>query len=127
MARNNKVEIDEDAIRRMMTGERLDRRQESSTNVLSERKTETADMPSEDSSGGNDSGYRSLFLVRRASVPRRQTYISLQLYDKLTDILSVIAKDLSVPMFLDNLISYHLERHGEEINVIYEKRFKKPL
>ncbi len=127
MARNNKVEIDEDAIRRMMTGERLDRRPESPTEGNPERKTGTAHMLPEDRSGGNDSGYSSLFLVRRASVPRRQTYISLQLYDKLTDILSVIAKDLSVPMFLDNLISHHLERYGEDINGIYEKRFKKPL
>ena len=48
--------------------------------------------------------YRELFLDKRKSVHRKQTYISYDMYCKLARILPLLSDDMSVPAFLDNEI-----------------------
>ena len=47
--------------------------------------------------------YRELFLDKRKSVHRKQTYISYDMYCKLARILPLLSDDMSVPAFLDNV------------------------
>lgn len=71
--------------------------------------------------------YAVEFLKKRGAVQKRQTYISAAHFAKLTKILAVVASDLSVPTFLDNLIDHHLDTHRDEINDLYRRETEKPL
>lgn len=71
--------------------------------------------------------YTKVYLHRRAPELKRQTYISDALYTKLTDILAVIARGLTVPAFIDNVLVDHLEQYRDEINELYEIKIRKPL
>lgn len=71
--------------------------------------------------------YETMFLCRRESVQRRQTYISLELYKKIARFLPVIGGELTVPTYIDNILSQHLEQYKDEINELYDKNTEKPL
>jgi hypothetical protein len=71
--------------------------------------------------------YESLFLQRKAGVPRRQTYISAALYEKINSFLPVIANGVGITVYLDNILVHHLEQYREDINEIYERKSKKPF
>ena len=62
--------------------------------------------------------YQSLFLKKNGTT-KRQTYVSADLYDKIAKILGIIAKDISVPNFIDNVLENHLKEYKDEINDIY--------
>ncbi len=71
--------------------------------------------------------YASTFLRKREASAKRQTYIGTAHFAKITEILAVLAHEVSVPAFLDNLIEHHLEQNRDEINSMYADKFKKPL
>jgi hypothetical protein len=71
--------------------------------------------------------YEPLFLQRKAGVPRRQTYISAALYEKINSFLPVIANGLSVTAYLDNILTHHLEQYRDDINELYERKSQKPF
>ena len=72
--------------------------------------------------------YESLFLERKASVDRRQTYIGAELYKKISSFLPVIAgHQLSVTAYVNNILTHHLEQYKEDINELYERKSKKPF
>lgn len=71
--------------------------------------------------------YAAMFLKKREPVQKRQTYISSAHFAKITEILAVVASDLSVPTFLDNLLSNHLDQYRDEINALYADKIKTPL
>ena len=71
--------------------------------------------------------YEAAFLQRKAGVPRRQTYISARLYEKINSFLPVIATGLSITGYLDNILTQHLEQHRDEINELYERKSQKPF
>jgi hypothetical protein len=71
--------------------------------------------------------YETVFLQRKAGVPRRQTYISSQLYEKIIRFLPVIANGLSITGYIDNILIHHLEQHKEDINELYERKSQKPF
>jgi hypothetical protein len=71
--------------------------------------------------------YESIFLQRKAGVPRRQTYISSHLYEKIGRFLPVIAGGLSITGFVDNILTHHLEQYRDDINELYEHKSQKPL
>jgi hypothetical protein len=71
--------------------------------------------------------YEPVFLQRKAGVPRRQTYISAALYEKVSRFLPVIANGLSVTAYLDNILTHHLDLYKEDINELYERKSQKPF
>jgi hypothetical protein len=145
------VNVDEDAIRGMMKGDipRLSVRQavpsspeEPEDDELQpvpetekEREavlpTESADTPAGESAKQRrrkePKDYTSVFLKKREPAQKRQTYIGTAHFAKITEILAVVASDLSVPTFLDNLLSNHLEQYRDEINALYAGKIKTPL
>jgi hypothetical protein len=71
--------------------------------------------------------YQTVFLARKASVRRKQTYLSTYLYDKIYSFLPVISGGLSITAYLDNIVGHHLEQYRDDINELYDKRTQKPL
>ena len=72
--------------------------------------------------------YESLFLERKASVDRRQTYIGADLFKKISSFLPVISgQQLSITAYINNILTHHLEQHKEDINELYERKSQKPF
>jgi hypothetical protein len=71
--------------------------------------------------------YEAVFLSRKAGVPRRQTYISSHLYEKIGSFLPVIAGGLSITAYIDNILTHHLELYRDDINELYERKSQKPF
>lgn len=74
------------------------------------------------SSVGREKDYEGLFLKRKSTCHRKQTYISSEIYSRLSLVLPIIAGGMSVPDFLDNVLLYHLEIHGNEIEYLFRKK-----
>ena len=69
--------------------------------------------------------YREMFLDKRKSVHRKQTYISYDMYCKLARILPLLSDDMSVPAFLDNVLAHHLETYSEELGELFRRKTQK--
>lgn len=146
MANKNRTiySVDEDLLKRVVAGD---------TSALGEME-ETESLPAEDKGGkpasqgkkekartsysgnGSDAGkmrsgydeYRERFLSERLTGTRRQTYIHDSLYRVISGVLPVIAPEMSVPTFVNNVLSDHLKQYEETINGIYnEQAIKKPV
>lgn len=139
MAKRKEVDVDEDFIKSMMTGDipRLNNNppveekkiQVPEKEVEPNEKYPIAEYPAESNQEKDTStsrmkrrrepkDYKSLFLKKDSST-KRQTYVSAGLYDKISKILSIIAKDISVPNFIDNVLENHLKEYKDEINDMY--------
>ena len=143
MANRKEVEVDEDLIKSMMTGdiprlnnptveEKKVKEQQKAVSKLEEGSTEK-NIETEELQGSNrerdtsqnkskrkrePKDYKSLFLKKNGST-KRQTYVSAELYEKISKILGIIAKDISVPNFIDNVLENHLNEYRDEINDIF--------
>ena len=71
--------------------------------------------------------YKELFLDKRKSVHRKQTYISYDMYCKLARILPLLSDDMSVPAFLDNVLAHHLETFSKELGELFRRKTQKPF
>jgi len=139
MAKRKEVDVDEDLIKSMMTGDIPRLNQELVTEemipkkevpindsiteesaieheVMEIQEKETTQPKSKRKRESKD--YKSVFLKKDTGT-KKQTYINAALYDKISKILSIIAKDISVPNFIDNVLDNHLKEYKEEINDIY--------
>ena len=138
MAKRKEVDVDEDLIKSMMTGDipRLNTIPVEEKKIPEEKQEEAdeetavIEKPVEDNQEKEvlqskskrrkePKDYKSLFLKKSVGA-KRQTYISADLYDKLSKILGIIAKDISIPNFIDNVLENHLKEYRDEINDIYK-------
>ena len=79
--------------------------------------------------------YKELFLDRKKSVHRKQTYISYDMYCRLArilpllsddmSVLPLLSDDMSVPAFLDNVLAHHLETYSEELGELFRRKTPK--
>jgi hypothetical protein len=139
MAKRKEVDVDEDLIKSMMSGdiprlhiepvkeETIPKKEAPINDSVTENPVvehgmteaqgkETAQAKSKRRREAKD--YTSVFLKKDTGT-KKQTYINAALYDKISKILSIIAKDISVPNFIDNVLDNHLKEYKEEINDIY--------
>ena len=72
--------------------------------------------------------YISLFMHRNDLYDRKAIYISRELQDKLSEIVLFMRKrEMTLGMYVENILLKHLEDYKEEINRLSEKNFKKLL
>lgn len=71
--------------------------------------------------------YPARFLVNDRSRNRVSANISRELFQRIRKFLPVIAPDITLTSYLNNIISEHLETHWAEINELYNSEFEKPL
>lgn len=143
MAKKKAYEVDEDYLKTVMAGDipALKRKEkerseeaeeleepEAEIEAASEKETPIRELTDpRPRKKQEEKSYEAMFLRRRESVQRRQTYISLELYKKITRFLPVIGGELTVPTYIDNILSQHLEQYKDEINELYAKKTEKPL
>lgn len=67
--------------------------------------------------------YEKLFLTRQQkSVQRKQTYINSDLYAKLSRILPVLDRGISIPDFWDSVLEHHLTTRKDEIWELFNEK-----
>lgn len=114
------MEIDEERLKAMIAGEVSSYRKSSVSNPgTSEEKI----IPSKREDLVEQ--YESIFLGRKESVHRKQTYISYDIYRKLARILPLLSDDMTVPAFLDNVLLHHLETYKEELGELFRRKTQK--
>jgi hypothetical protein len=131
MAKRPTVEIDEDLLKEVMAGGASRFRK---TAPVADSEIEKPEQPQAVTETAKSfrkrkepQDYENVFLARKASVRRRQTYISTHLYEKIGSFLPVIAGGLSITAYLDNIVCHHLEQYRDDINELYEKKSQKPF
>lgn len=120
MAKREQTEVDEERLKAMIAGEVSSYRRPTIDNTeASEEKAVPA--------GKKDRAeqYEFVFLGRKESVHRKQTYISYDIYRKLARILPLLSDDMTVPAFLDNVLSHHLETYSEELGELFRMKTQK--
>ena len=145
MAKRPTVEVDEEYLKRVMAGdvplhERKDpiirdEPAEKEKTVANEEKevnpetvkTETVKEPVKASPNNKKKDsqiYGETFLKKHYPTGRKQTYVSVDIYEKISRFLPVIANQLSITVFIDNILSHHIEQYSEEIKELYNKETK---
>lgn len=123
--------VDEDALKRMMAGdttalEKIKEPGEESVEEISP--SQSLEVKEKKPSGGKKSSqpygfdeYRKQFLQMKLTGARRQTYIHDSLYKAIAKVLPVIAPEMSVPTFVNCVLSDHLEKYQDIINAMYNR------
>lgn len=138
MAKRKEVDVDEDLIKSMMTGdiprlgstpaappteetvipERKPEKEKTIVEDIPENIQERETQQAKSKRRREPKDYHSLFLKKNGGT-KRQTYVSADLYDKIAKLLGIVAKDISVPNFIDNVLENHLKEYKDEINDMY--------
>lgn len=138
MAKRKEVDVDEDLIKSMMTGdiprlgstpaapptegtvipERKPEKEKTIVEDIPENIQERETQQTKSKRRREPKDYHSLFLKKNGGT-KRQTYVSADLYDKIAKLLGIVAKDISVPNFIDNVLENHLKEYKDEINDMY--------
>ena len=72
--------------------------------------------------------YESLFICRNTLKNRKTIYIAKELQDTLAEIvMSMRNRDMTIGIYVENIILHHLEIYKDEINRLAEIKFKKLL
>lgn len=72
-------------------------------------------------------GYAAKFLVNDRNKHRVSTTISRELYDRIKKFLPMIAPDVPMTAYLNNIIADHFERYWDDISDLYNNELEKPL
>lgn len=145
MAKKKIVEIDEEMLKGIMVSDvpvfgRASKAPESSETVEPEAEpaevaaVATAEPPKKQRTQRNpyrrkkeeSSEYRDKYLVNTPAPARVQTYINRESYARIRRFLTVIAPDVSIASYVNNILSEHLEKHWDEINDMYDQLLNKP-
>lgn len=71
--------------------------------------------------------YETLFMEMKELKDRKAIYISKELHQEIAHILGTIKSgELSVGAYVENIINHHIGMYKEDIDSLYESRFKKP-
>ena len=72
--------------------------------------------------------YRETYFEKVDLTDRQSLYISRETHLTLLSIVNVIGgHKANISSYVENIILHHLESHKDEINNLYENKFKKPI
>lgn len=138
----NKVDVNEDMIKDIMAGdipvfgksnpaksvaERTTDTAESDTNTMTEPVSNEKFSSRSKKRKDESNNYRTLYLSPGNVTHRQQTYISQANYQFLKRFLPIVAPEVSISRYVDNILSLHLAQYKEEIDRIYNNEITNPL
>lgn len=72
--------------------------------------------------------YETLFMYKNTLKERKTLYVAKELQDKLAEIvMSMRNRDMTIGVYVENIIQHHFEMYKDEINALSEAKFKKLL
>ena len=85
-------------------------------------------VPRRERRKSDKSDYESLFICRNTLKNRKTIYIAKELQETMADIvMSMRNKDMTIGIYVENIILHHLDTYKDEINRLAEMKFKKLL
>ena len=85
-------------------------------------------VPRRERRKSDKSDYESLFICRNTLKNRKTIYIAKELQDTMADIvMSMRNRDMTIGIYVENIILHHLDTYKDEINRLAEMKFKKLL
>lgn len=140
--KNSSVYVDEDVLKRMVAGDISALEKMKEEEAQPEENIPVAERPEEKenkvkavdkkpAAGKKDSRtdgfdeYRKRFLQMKLTGARRQTYIHDSLYKAFAKVLPVIAPEMSVPTFVNSILSDHLNKYRSVLNAMYNEEATK--
>lgn len=141
MTENQNGKVDPVAIRELISQGIPMERKESEMKSSQEEKQEKSEFP-DDAPIARDfvksqkrekrmvakGDYESLFICRNTLKNRKTIYIAKELQDTLAEIvMSMRNRDMTIGIYVENIILHYLETYKDEINRLAEMKFKKLL
>lgn len=140
-SKNKSVYVDEDMLKRMvagdtsalenMKGQEMQSEESIPLSEPSEKKEDKVVVDKKQPASKKSSKaydfdeYRKRFLQMKLTGARRQTYIHDSLYKAFAKVLPVIAPEMSVPTFVNGVLSDHLEKYRGILNAMYNEEATK--
>ena len=133
MTENKNGKVDPVAIRELISqGIPMKRKESEMKRSLSEEQcVESKDfsrVPRRERRKADKGDYESLFICRNTLKNRKTIYIAKELQDTLAEIvMSMRNRDMTIGIYVENIILHHLETYKDEINRLAEMKFRKLL
>ncbi|MDY4249534.1 DUF3408 domain-containing protein [Bacteroides pyogenes] len=142
MAEKHKEKIDSDAIKELISQGIPMRRKESFPSVPFEEKKPIEETHEEERELSEEvrrplsrtrrripkGDYESLFIYRNDLKDRKTIYVARELQEKLAEIvMSMKNREMTIGIYVENIILHHFEVYKDEINRLNELKFKKLL
>lgn len=77
--------------------------------------------------GGRKETCEATFLRRKEAEHRKQTYISYEIYSKLSRILPLLGEGMTVSAVLDNVLTHHPETYRDEMEELFRDKAERML
>lgn len=72
--------------------------------------------------------YETLFIFKNDLKERKTIYVAKDVQEKLAEIvMSMKRQEITIGIYVENIILHHFEMYKDEINILNEKKFKKLL
>ena len=142
MAEKHKEKINPDAIRELISQGIPMRRKDSSPSASCEEKESVEETQEEERELSEEvkrplsrtcrripkGDYESLFIYRNDLKDRKTIYVARELQEKLAEIvMSMKNREMTIGIYVENIILHHFEVYKDEINRLNELKFKKLL
>ena len=143
MAEKHKEKINPDAIRELISQGIPMRGKESVPSVPFEEKDPVEEIREEERELSSEEmkrphsrtrrripkgDYESLFIYRNDLRDRKTIYVARELQEKLAEIvMSMKNREMTIGIYVENIILHHFEVYKDEINRLNELKFKKLL
>ena len=133
-----KIEVDEDMLKEIMAGDipifGRTRQKESAPPPAESKPAEVVETPTEEKPTvavqekvaikpkkrkEESSDYRKMFLTEGTVLHRQQTYISQDTHNAIRRFLSVVAPNINISRYIDNIVNAHLEQYRDEIDNLF--------
>lgn len=143
MAEKHREKINPDAIRELISQGIPMRRKEESPSASYEKKESVEETQEEERELSAEEmkrplsrarrripkgDYESLFIYRNDLKDRKTIYVARELQEKLAEIvMSMKNREMTIGIYVENIILHHFEVYKDEINRLNELKFKKLL
>ena len=126
-----KIEVDEDMLKEIMAGDipifGREKQKENAPPPVETKTVEVVETPPEEKppvavhvkpkKRKEDSfDYRKMFLTEGTVQHRQQTYLSQETHNAVRRFLSVVAPNINISRYIDNIVNAHLEQYRDEMD-----------
>ena len=110
-----KIEVDEDMLKEIMAGDipifGRTKQKEKAPVAVQEKVSVKPKKRKDDSCD-----YRKMFLTEGTVQHRQQTYLSQDTHNAVGRFLSVVATNINMSRYIDNIVNAHLEQYRDEMD-----------
>ena len=118
-----KIEVDEDMLKEIMAGDipifGRTKQKENASPPAESKPAAVVETPTEEKppvAMQDSCDYRKMFLTEGTVQHRQQTYLSQETHNAVRRFLSVVAPNINISRYIDNIVNAHLEQYRDEMD-----------